>query len=171
MSAAYKIERWDAVMFGNYLRKIPMIYIKPDETFLEFARNNNFSVLCEISDTGMNYDTKSGNKIPGIINQSGSIPNCRPNFFEKTGLYVISLLSPWIGYPSKNSLGTVKFFGLDKGIKKQIPTPFPSKVKKSLIKNEGPGSVTQKNSNIILIITLGSAIVLALICAMYLLLK
>lgn len=105
----YKIERWDVVMFNNSLTKVPMIYIKPDITFLEFARNNNFSVACEISGTKTVYD---GKIIPGVVDKSCYVPSCRPNFCEKTGLYVITLWSNWYGYPDPDNLGTVIFSGL-----------------------------------------------------------
>ncbi len=104
----YKIERWDVVMFGNSVTKVPMIYIKPDLTFLEFVRGNNFAVACEISDTGTIYD---GKVIPGVVDKSCSVPNCRPNFCEKTGFYVITLWANWYGYPEPGKMGTVKFSG------------------------------------------------------------
>ena len=97
----YKIERWDVVMFNNSLTKVPMIYIKPDLTFLEFARNNNFAVACEISGTETVYD---GKIIPGVVDKSYNVPNCRPNFYEKTGFYVITLWANWYGYPEPGKL-------------------------------------------------------------------
>jgi hypothetical protein len=106
----YKIERWDGVMFSNSITKYPMIYIKPDITFLEFIKENNYTVLCEIKGTNKNYDNRV---IPGIVDKSSNTPNCRPNFYEKTGLYVITLQTQWDGYPYINSLGTVIFKGLN----------------------------------------------------------
>ena len=133
--SAYAIKRWDAVMFGNSLRKVPMIYVEPDETFLEFARANQFSVLCEIHGTGTNYDYKphAPVKLEGIVDTSSVVPSCRPNYFAKTGYYVVTLLAPWIGYPPGDRLGQVKFFGLKEGIRTQIPAPSP-KVKHKLPK-------------------------------------
>lgn len=105
----YKIERWDAVMFNNSLTKVPMIYIKPDITFVDFVNNNNFAVACEISDTETVYD---GKVIIGIVDKSCYVPNYRPNFCEKTGLYVITLWANWYGYPEYNKMGVVKFSGM-----------------------------------------------------------
>ncbi len=120
--SAYEIKRWDAVTDDNILKR-PMIYIEPDDAFLQFARANKFAVLCEISGTGMNYDHTPGSqvKIPGVVNTSAIVPNCRPNYYSQNKYYVITLLAPWIGYPHK-SMGTVKFFGLEAGLPKQLPT-------------------------------------------------
>ncbi len=102
----YKIERWDVVMFGNSSTRVPMIYIKPDLSFLKFVRENHFAVVCEISGTGTVYD---GKKIPGIMDKSCYIPNGRPNFFDKNGYYVVTLWSNWYGYPVPGKEGLVKF--------------------------------------------------------------
>ena len=102
----YKIERWDAILVND--ERVPAIYVKPDITFLEFISKNSNAVVASITNTKTNYDNK---KFLGIVNQSSYYPNCRPNFFEQSGLYIITLQSPWIGYPNPNNLGTVKFYG------------------------------------------------------------
>jgi hypothetical protein len=120
--SAYEIKRWDAVT-GNNIRKFPMIYVEPDDSFLSFARANDFAVMCEISGTGMScYDSDPHNpaKIPGVVSRSSVTPNCRPNFYDKTEYYVVTLLTPWMGYPSK-SRGNVKFFGMKQGMLTEIP--------------------------------------------------
>ena len=38
----YNILRWDAVLAKNGINKIPMIYIQPDTSFLQFIKNNNW---------------------------------------------------------------------------------------------------------------------------------
>jgi hypothetical protein len=106
----YKIQRWDAVMFNNSIAKVPVIYIKPDNLFLKFAKNNKYIVMATVEGTDMIYD---GKQIPGVIDQSGNIPNCRPNYFSKTGYYVVSLWSLWYGYPHPSKLGYVSFSGLN----------------------------------------------------------
>lgn len=105
----YKINRWDVVLFGNSNTRVPMIYIKPDLTFINFIKENNSAVVCEISGTGTVYD---GKKIPGMVYESSYIPSCRPNFFNKTGYYVITLWANWYGYPEPDKEGVVKFYGL-----------------------------------------------------------
>ena len=104
----YKIERFDVVMFGNSITKVPLIYIKPDLEFLEFAKKNHNVIECEINNTGTIYD---GKKIPGMVYKSSNIPSRRDNFFNDTGLYVISLWANWYGYPEHSSNGKVKFAG------------------------------------------------------------
>ena len=107
----YKIYRWDVVISGNSNQQVPMIYIKPDLTFLEFIRKNNFTVVCKINGTATLYD---GKIINGIVATSADTPSCRPNFFEKTGFYVVKLTANWYGYPHPDNLGNVKFIGLNK---------------------------------------------------------
>lgn len=104
----YKIERFDVVMFRNSITKVPLIYIKPDSEFLEFVKKNHNAVECEINNTGTIYD---GKKIPGVVDKSSNVPSRRDNFFNDTGLYVVSLWADWYGYPEHSSNGKVKFFG------------------------------------------------------------
>jgi hypothetical protein len=104
----YPIERWDAIMVGGDVNiRSPMIYIKPDLDFLEFAEANSFEVYVEVTGTGLSIDNIT---IPATVNKSCNVPNPRPNYFAKTGQYVVILHTPWIGYP--NSLGTATFKGL-----------------------------------------------------------
>jgi len=110
----YEIKRWDVVMFDNSITKVPMIYVKPDLTFLEFIKSNNYAVMCEIEGTGTVYD---GKKIPGVVDKSCFVPNCRPNFFDKTGYYVITLHASWYGYPEPHKLGLVSFAGINATVK------------------------------------------------------
>lgn len=112
----YKIERWDAVMFGNSITKVPMIYVKPDTDFLEFVRENNYNIICEISGTDSPYD---GKHIPGIVDKSCNVPNARPNYYEKTGYYVITLRDEWYGYPTPEKMGTVLIKGVNGSITEQ----------------------------------------------------
>lgn len=100
----YKIERFDVAIFGDSLQKVPIIYIKPDLDILKFS---NYLVECEINGTGKEYDDKN---IVGVINSSEDVPLKRPNFFKKTGLYVITLLCNWYGYPDDLSSCSVTFY-------------------------------------------------------------
>jgi hypothetical protein len=114
----YEIKRWDGVMFGNSITKVPIIYIEPDLDFLEFIRRTNFAVLAVISGTDTIYDADPNSSvntigIPGVVDKSCFIPNCRPNFYDKTGLYVVTLAgATWNGYPHPAKLGRVSFKGL-----------------------------------------------------------
>jgi hypothetical protein len=105
----YSIKRWDVVMFNNSITKVPMIYIKPDIAFLKFVRENSFAVMVTVNGTGTIYD---GKQIPGVVDKSCYVPNCRPNYFEKTGYYIVTLYADWYGYPHPEQLGTATFNGL-----------------------------------------------------------
>ena len=104
MSYQYKILRWDAILTGSSITKVPIIYIKPDIAFLEYVTRNNFMIMCKIQGTSTIYDNKF---IGGIVYKSSAVPNCRPNFFEESGSYIIELLCTWNGYPNCNNLGYV----------------------------------------------------------------
>jgi len=108
----YKIHRWDSVLFGNSTDPTPIIYVKPDAELLQFAHDNKNALLIELNSTNSIYDKK---RVTGLWYKSSEIPNgCRPNFFDKTGLYVIVLQAPWHGYP--DCLGDCSIFGLTGGI-------------------------------------------------------
>ena len=109
ITSSYPIKRWDVVMFGSSITKVPVIFVKPDDLFLAFAHKNDYAVLATISGTNTIYDGKT---IPGIVDKSSKVPNCKPNFFKKYGLYVVSLHAGWHGYPSPDKLGSVTFSGL-----------------------------------------------------------
>ena len=100
----YKIERFDVVMDEKWQK--PMIYIKPDSELLEFSRKNNYSLLCEINNSGTNLDGKKINCDMGkyMVN--------RPNFFKQNDLYTVTLSTEWCGYPSMKATPTVTFYGI-----------------------------------------------------------
>lgn len=173
--SAYKIRRWDAVTSDNIMKQ-PLIYIKPDDAFLSFVRANKFAVLCEISGTGMNYDHQPGSSvlIPGVVSRSSVVPNCRPNYYAATEYYVVRLLAPWIGYPN-NSLGQVKFFGLEQGMPVQLPpkkdtnkekkkmSPAP----KNLVNDAAPEKGKSNNTAAIVGIVLGALALCALLIGLF----
>lgn len=102
----YQINRWDAVIYGSNNHRSPMIYVKPDMYLLEFLKANQYSVFCEIKDSESVYDKII---VSGVANSSAYTPNCRPNYFADTNMYVITLEMDFKGYPPKN--GNVVFSG------------------------------------------------------------
>lgn len=102
MTQELEIVRWDPVSFNNIIKN-PMIYVKPTETFLTAARDSKFLLRCMVTGSGSMYDNVD---VIGVVRQSSIMPNCRPNFFQTTGLYTITLLGPWGGYPP--NMGHVK---------------------------------------------------------------
>uniref|UniRef100_A0A6C0JMJ4 Uncharacterized protein n=1 Tax=viral metagenome TaxID=1070528 RepID=A0A6C0JMJ4_9ZZZZ len=114
MSQTYKIHRWDSVIFANKgMNPIPtpIIYVKPDDELLKFAKDNSDALLVKLHAPGSIYDQK---RVTGVWAKSSMIPNCREHYFEKTKLYVIVLQAPWHGYP--DCLGECEIFGLTGGI-------------------------------------------------------
>ena len=105
-SQVYKIERWDGVSWDG-VTPVPIIYIKPDDKLMKLASDNDNTLLLKINTPLEIYNNRL---MYGIFAKSSEIPNCRSNFFKKTGLYVIVLQSEWGGYP--DCLGTCEVFGV-----------------------------------------------------------
>jgi hypothetical protein len=136
----YNIERWDPVIPSGHTQPLPMIYIKPDETLLNLAKDNDYNVIVTISGTGKLYDTKP---IPAVIDSSGYYPNFRPNFHNKHNYVVLTLMCDWLGYGNLGSVCVHGFTGSD-SVKLEFkeyepPKPLPwisEPYKKSEEKNE-----------------------------------
>ncbi|MDC0231216.1 hypothetical protein OAK19_04555 [Aureispira] len=90
----YNILRWDSVEQNNKI--VPMIYFKPDLNIVNLMKLNNNKIKIQVCNT--NYYNNTYN---GVINQSSMIPNCRPNFYDASNLYVIILDTDFITYPTK----------------------------------------------------------------------
>lgn len=58
MSRIYKIHRWDAVLFGDSIDPTPIVYIKPDDTLLNFEKTNKNTLLVEFVVPDTIYDEK-----------------------------------------------------------------------------------------------------------------
>ena len=95
----YKIVRWDSIEQNNKI--VPMIYFKPCLKILNIMKLNNNKIQIKISDTQI-YDGIYN----GVINKSDVVPNCRPNFFDATNLYVIILNTNFIRYPNLGQFGS-----------------------------------------------------------------
>jgi hypothetical protein len=88
---------WNPINVDGYENPQASVYIKPTLELLElFNRAVQNRVLILVDGTGSCYD---GKKIFATIDKSSDVPNCRQNFFNCTGLYVITLDHIWYGYP------------------------------------------------------------------------
>ena len=132
---SYPIARWDVITQNNVTMK-PIIYIVPDLPLIEFLNTNNYMVTCQISGTNTIYDNR---KIIGVVDKSCNIPNCRPNFCEKTGMYIVTLEANWYGYPNRDTLGQVVFMGLKNPVNQRINNNNNN----NNIGNNGEGNNTQ----------------------------
>jgi hypothetical protein len=101
----YNIKRWDSVIINDSTIPYPLIYIKPDKNFLDFLLLKNNIIELSIHDTDSIYDNK---KIIGLVRPSINTPNCRVNFFNKTGYYCVILFADWHTYPYKLGYFTIK---------------------------------------------------------------
>ena len=110
----YKIYRWDPVLFSksNDPTPIPVISIKPDKGLLDFATENNNTLLVEILNTNNIYQDK---KIVATFTKSSDAFNFTPNIFKEDGLYTLALQCEWNEYPDCN--GECKIYGISGGVK------------------------------------------------------
>ena len=129
-NSPYSIKRWDPLIFGNDLAPYPSVYVEPDTEFLDFVRANQSTIMCTISGTGTVYD---GKLFRGLVYKSSNIPGCRANFYSETGLYIISLVGFWFGYPPPTKLGKVHLLGV-----KSSTVPADSQVVVEEQKEEAP---------------------------------
>lgn len=100
----YSINRWDSVIIKNNTYPMPMIYIKPDESFYKHI---NSQILVRIKNSKSKYDDRP---ILGYVYDSAHFPSNRPNFWNETKSIIIVLFTNWAGYP--DNLGKV-FIGQD----------------------------------------------------------
>ena len=115
----YQIERWDSVIPEGATFPFPMIYIKADKAFIDLAKKSNYTVLVAIKNSGSLYDKTP---LVGVIDSSGLFPTPRPNFFNQTQLYTVTLSADWLGYPP--NLGKAVFEGEEEAAKTMQPVPF-----------------------------------------------
>lgn len=81
------------------------VYIKPTLEILEFFnRSPNNKGVVRITGTGSCYDNQN---MFATIDKSSDVPNKRDNFFDSTGLYIITLNTLWYGFPLNN--GYIEF--------------------------------------------------------------
>lgn len=123
----YEIQQWNSVIpksppgseENNF--PMPMIYIKADKWFENYATKNNYMVLINIEGSDSQYDN---HPTIAVIDNSGYYPNYRPRFFNDTHYYVLTLACGWLGYPRKNGRVIMKGqVGPDK-IEAEPPVPF-----------------------------------------------
>lgn len=103
----FEIKRWDAVISGENAIPKPMIYIEPDLKFLDFIKRSENFVKVKVEKTHSEYDNK---EYFAAVDKSAFMPNCRPNFYDKTGWYTLTLGSFWSGYPPKNGNVSIVFY-------------------------------------------------------------
>jgi hypothetical protein len=111
------------------------VYIKPTLNLLNlFNRAPFYRSIVKVSDTNSCYDDRN---MFSIIDKSSDVPNKRDNFFDSTGLYVITLDTIWRGYPSNNGYLEIQegiiddivnylIKPCDKGYQPSPSTPTPS---------------------------------------------
>lgn len=102
------IVQWNPIN-DEYGRVCASVYIKPTLELLSFLNRNygngNRTVMVRIS--GTNNPIYDGAPLLAIVDKSSDAQNCRQNFFNSTGLYIITLSIGWFGYPDQ--LGNISF--------------------------------------------------------------
>jgi hypothetical protein len=97
------IVTWNPITdeYGNI---VASFYIKPTIALLDFLNrqygNGNRAVMVQITDTqNPIYD---GKPLLAIVDKSSDCVNGRQNFYDSTGLYVVTISVKWFGYPPKS---------------------------------------------------------------------
>ena len=127
-----KIERWDMVEERNVY--IPMIYFKPTLDQINLFKLNDGQIYINITNTGGIYDGLH----QGIVDLSQNIPNCRPDFFDQTRLYVIILpQTNFTQYPNQDQMGSFKISSNLHSPPKKNPKKTP-KSKRTTKRNQTP---------------------------------
>ena len=134
----YAIERWDPIIVEGNDFPYPTIYIKPDPEFEKYSTENGGMFMLEIKGTGMDYDVAPS---VGVVNPSAFFPLYRPNFFNRTGYWTITLMTNWIGYPEQT--GKVVLRGV-KGSDRIIPKQREFQVPKPIEWFEQPKNTDDK---------------------------
>lgn len=167
-SAQYPIQRWDVVQLdATSNTQFPMIYITPDTAFVEQARLTGYVVELEIQGTGKRYD---GKKVRGTVDRSANIPSCRPNYYAKTGQFVITLELVWDGYPAKGNLGSIKL--LNQSFLPVGEVPMPPEIPKSKPPPSKTNTTTKPKNNfgtlgLVLLVSFIAIIIMALMYSAY----
>lgn len=102
------IVQWNPIN-DEYGRVCASVYIKPTLELLSFLNRNsgngNRTVMVRIA--GTNHPIYDGAPFLAIVDKSSDAPNCRQNFFNSTGLYIVTLSIGWFGFPDQ--LGNITF--------------------------------------------------------------
>jgi hypothetical protein len=109
----YAIKYWEPVLSGCNPNPLPSLYIEPDVDLLTYFKQNNNLVECAIS--GTDNPAYDGKTFMAIADRSANLPNARPNFYNVTGLWILTLQNVtsnpsdqtfWNDYPAKNGIVT-----------------------------------------------------------------
>lgn len=106
MSRTYDIQRWDGIILPSLNVPQPGMYIQPDDELIQLLTDNNHQeriVHIKIKGTDSIYENKLAQ---AVIRPSALVGGFRPNFQERTGLFVVLPSITWEGYP--NRLGQVE---------------------------------------------------------------
>jgi hypothetical protein len=136
------IVTWNPITdeYGNI---VASFYIKPTIALLDFLNrqygNGNRAVMVQITETqNPIYD---GKPLLAIVDKSSDCVNGRQNFYDATGLYVVTISVKWFGYPPKSGKVIFKEGILD-GTDKNL-----SDAKTNLSDNETKESFTYNHFN------------------------
>lgn len=112
MTSKNKIVKWDVIQDSCSDILKPMLYFVPTPEDITFINDNDNKVMINVTDCD-----EFGGPYWGTVGKSSNVPNCRPNFFDVTQYYVITLDSYFTNYPKK--MGNFTFvtgqYFVDKG--------------------------------------------------------
>jgi hypothetical protein len=103
------IVTWNPIT-DTYGNVVASFYIKPTIALLDFLNrqyDNGNRPLVVIVD-GTNHPIYDNMPFLATVDASSDVPNLRQNFYQSTGLYVVTLAVSWHGYPPQQGRVTFK---------------------------------------------------------------
>lgn len=137
----FKIESWNPVIPANAIFPVPVLYIKCSESLLNYAKQNEYTVLVTVKNSNSIYDNKP---MIAVLDSSSYFPNSRVNFYNKYGFHTLSLIANWIGYPSVN--GVVQIDYIDQNSISEPVYRAPKPIEWTEWYGKEPTSLTQSTS-------------------------
>lgn len=98
----FPVYSWSGILLPERVEASPLVYIKPTKELIDYAGGVDFVLDVVVRETDSPYDGPQR----AVLDTSLLVPDYRPNFYNKTGFYVLVLDRPWKGYPRK--LGKVE---------------------------------------------------------------
>lgn len=113
----YKIERWDAIITNGNIYPVPVIYIKPDQDFINLVNAYNNFINVQIDNTNTIYDKKI---IKTFVTSLPNVSNPPRNYIKENGFVTLTLDIEWFQYPDPDNLGNIIIINENSSGNKQI---------------------------------------------------
>lgn len=115
----FPIYSWNAIIPNSHTFPMPMVYIKMEPNFVDFAKKNNLRLYAKFSGTKL-YDSI---ETEAVVSSTAYFPEYRPNFYNSNNYLGLVLQTGWGGYPAFN--GEIILQSLEEAPQPQFKMPIP----------------------------------------------